>query len=155
METRRRRSSKIRWAIFSAGRSWEKPPRISRNVSVKYLQQRQSLSINRQDTSTSINTQMDSLIPASKIANLSQGAFVGSVADNFGEEIEQKIFHARNYRGYRESGGRNQGLQKDTRHQRVLKDSEGKRHHAATDRTETTRVSRRTWCRLSRMRWSV
>ena len=61
----------------------------------KILQQRQSLSINQQDTSTSINTQMDSLIPASKIANLSQGAFVGSVADNFGEEIEQKIFHAR------------------------------------------------------------
>ena len=42
-----------------------------------------------------INTQLDSLIPASKIANLSQGTFVGSVADNFGEEIEQKIFHAR------------------------------------------------------------
>lgn len=39
--------------------------------------------------------QTDSLIPASKIANLSQGTFVGSVADNFGEEIEQKIFHAR------------------------------------------------------------
>lgn len=61
----------------------------------KILQQRQSMSINRQDVSTSINTQMDSLIPASKIANLSQGTFVGSVADNFGEEIEQKIFHAR------------------------------------------------------------
>ena len=61
----------------------------------KILQQRQSLSINRQDTSTSINTQMDSLIPASKIANLSQGTFVGRVADNVGEEIEQKIFHAR------------------------------------------------------------
>jgi hypothetical protein len=38
---------------------------------------------------------MDSLIPASKIANLSQGMFVGAVADNFGEEIEQKIFHAK------------------------------------------------------------
>ena len=38
----------------------------------KILQQRQSISINRQDTSTSINTQLDSLIPASKIANLSQ-----------------------------------------------------------------------------------
>lgn len=61
----------------------------------KVLQKRQSISINRQDTSTSINTQMDSLIPASKIANLSQGTFVGSVADNFGEEIDQKIFHAR------------------------------------------------------------
>ena len=60
----------------------------------KVLQQRQSVSINRQDVSTSINTQLDSLIPASKIANLSQGTFVGAVADNFVERIEQKIFHA-------------------------------------------------------------
>ena len=60
----------------------------------KVLQQRQSASINRQDVSTSINTQLDSLIPASKIANLSQGTFVGAVADNFDERIEQKIFHA-------------------------------------------------------------
>lgn len=60
----------------------------------KVLQQRQSVSINRQDVSTSINTQLDSLIPASKIANLSQGTFVGAVADNFSEKIEQKIFHA-------------------------------------------------------------
>lgn len=60
----------------------------------KVLQQRQSVSINRQDVSTSINTQLDSLIPASKIANLSQGTFVGVVADNFDERIEQKIFHA-------------------------------------------------------------
>jgi len=61
----------------------------------KILQQRQSVSINRQDTSTSINTQLDFLIPASKISNLSQGTFVGSVADNFGEEIDQKIFNSR------------------------------------------------------------
>ena len=60
----------------------------------KVLQQRQSVSINRQDVSTSINTQLDSLIPASKITNLSQGTFVGAVADNFDEKIEQKIFHA-------------------------------------------------------------
>lgn len=60
----------------------------------KILQQRQSISINRQDISTSINTQLDSLIPASKIANLSQGTFVGAVADNVNEKIEQKIFHA-------------------------------------------------------------
>lgn len=61
----------------------------------KILQKRQSISINRQDISTSINTQLDSLIPASKIANLSQGMFVGAVADNVGEEIQQKIFHAK------------------------------------------------------------
>ena len=60
----------------------------------KILQKRQSVSINRNDTSTSISTQLDSLIPPSKISNLSQGMFVGSVSDNFGEIIDQKIFHA-------------------------------------------------------------
>lgn len=60
----------------------------------KILQKRESMSINRNDTSTSISTQLDSLIPASKISTLSQGMFVGAVADNFGETIEQKIFHA-------------------------------------------------------------
>lgn len=59
----------------------------------KVLQKRQSLTINSNDKSTSISTQMDSLIPASKISNLTQGMFVGSVADNFDERIEQKIFH--------------------------------------------------------------
>ncbi|GAB6122460.1 conjugal transfer protein MobC [Dysgonomonas termitidis] len=59
----------------------------------KVLQKRQSMTINRQDKSTSISTQMDSLIPPSKISNLTQGMFVGAVADNFDERIEQKIFH--------------------------------------------------------------
>ena len=60
----------------------------------KVLQKRQSITINRQDKSTSINTQMDSLIPPSKISGLTQGMFVGSVSDNFDERIDQKIFHA-------------------------------------------------------------
>lgn len=59
----------------------------------KVLQKRQSISINRQDVSTAINTQMDALIPPSKISGLTQGMFVGSVSDNFNERIEQKIFH--------------------------------------------------------------
>ena len=60
----------------------------------KVLQKRQSISINRQDVSHSINTQMDSLIPASKISTLTQGMFVGAVSDNFDQRIDQKIFHA-------------------------------------------------------------
>ena len=60
----------------------------------KVLQQRQSMTINRNDKSTSISTQMDSLIPASQISNLTQGMFVGAVSDNFDERIDQKIFHA-------------------------------------------------------------
>ncbi len=60
----------------------------------KVLQKRQSMTINRNDKSTSISTQLDTLIPASKISTLTQGMFVGAVADNFDERIEQKIFHA-------------------------------------------------------------
>lgn len=44
----------------------------------KVLQKRQSISINRNDTATSISTQLDSLIPASKISTLIQGMFVGN-----------------------------------------------------------------------------
>ncbi|MDR1919232.1 MAG: YWFCY domain-containing protein [Tannerellaceae bacterium] len=60
----------------------------------KVLQKRQSMTLNRNDKSTSISTQLDSLIPPGKISNLTQGMFVGAVADNFDERIEQKIFHA-------------------------------------------------------------
>src|SRR5699024_3633427 len=60
----------------------------------KILQKRQSMTINRNDKSTSISTQLDSLIPASKISTLTQGMFVGAVSDNFDDRIEQKIFHA-------------------------------------------------------------
>jgi hypothetical protein len=63
-------------------------------VEKKVLQKRQSMTINRNDTSTFISTQLDSLIPASKISTLSQGMFVGAVSDNFDERIEQKMFHA-------------------------------------------------------------
>ena len=59
----------------------------------KVLQKRQSMTINRNDKSTSISTQLDSLIPASKISTLTQGMFVGAISDNFDERIEQKIFH--------------------------------------------------------------
>jgi ABC-type uncharacterized transport system auxiliary subunit len=51
------------------------------------------MTINRNDKSTSISTQLDSLIPASKISTLTQGMFV-VLSDNFDERIEQKIFHA-------------------------------------------------------------
>lgn len=60
----------------------------------KVLQKRQSMTINRNDKSTSISTQLDTLIPASKISTLTQGMFIGAVADNFDERIKQKIFHA-------------------------------------------------------------
>ena len=60
----------------------------------RIVQLRTSNSLSNDNLTTSTNTQLDSLIPASKISNLSQGMFVGAVADNFDERIEQKIFHA-------------------------------------------------------------
>jgi len=79
--------------IFSGQVAGETAKSLSERFG-KILQKRQSMSINRNDTSTSISTQLDSLIPASKISSLTQGFFVGAVSDNFEERIEQKIFHA-------------------------------------------------------------
>jgi uncharacterized membrane protein YgdD (TMEM256/DUF423 family) len=60
----------------------------------KIMQDRQSVSINRTDTSISHSKQLDSAIPASKIAALSSGEFVGLVADNPDEKIKLKMFHS-------------------------------------------------------------
>ena len=60
----------------------------------KIVQLRESHSVSNENVTTSTNTQLETLIPASKISNLTQGMFVGAVADNFDERIEQKIFHA-------------------------------------------------------------
>lgn len=58
-------------------------------------QQRKSVSTGDGNTNVSISEQNEVMIPASKISALSQGCFVGSVADNFGEEIKQKVFNAK------------------------------------------------------------
>lgn len=61
----------------------------------KINQIKQSVSINSSDTSISRSTQLDYAIPASKIAGLSSGEFVGTVADDPTEPIELKTFHCR------------------------------------------------------------
>ena len=60
----------------------------------KIMQDRESVSINRTDTSVSRSTQLDYAIPASRIASLSSGEFVGMVADDPHEKIKLKMFHA-------------------------------------------------------------
>ena len=60
----------------------------------KIIQQRDSMSINRNDTSTSMSFQLDHAVPAARIASLSSGEFVGMVADNPDDRIKLKMFHA-------------------------------------------------------------
>lgn len=59
----------------------------------KINQQKESVSINSQDTSVSRSTQLDYAIPASKIAGLSSGEFVGMTADDPTNKIRLKMFH--------------------------------------------------------------
>lgn len=60
----------------------------------KIVQEKKSRSINRMDTSTSTSWQLEHAIPASRIASLSSGEFVGIVADDPHEKIRLKMFHA-------------------------------------------------------------
>jgi len=59
----------------------------------KIMQERQSITINSQDTSISKSTQLEFAVPASKIATLSSGEFVGLVADDPDNKIDLKVFH--------------------------------------------------------------
>ncbi len=59
----------------------------------KIMQDRESLSINSQDTSVSRSKQLEAAVPPSKISSLSSGEFVGMVADDPDNKIELKTFH--------------------------------------------------------------
>ena len=61
----------------------------------RIMQDRESLSINSTDTSVSKSSQLEQAIPPSKIAALSSGEFVGTVADNPDCKISLKNFHCR------------------------------------------------------------
>jgi hypothetical protein len=61
----------------------------------KINQVKESVSINATDVSVSRSTQLDYAVPASKIAGLSSGEFVGMVADDPDNPIDLKTFHCR------------------------------------------------------------
>lgn len=52
-----------------------------------------STSFQKSEVNVTESSRMETLVPASKIATLSQGFFVGKVADNFGEEVNLKLFN--------------------------------------------------------------
>lgn len=62
----------------------------------KINKQKQSISHQERDSSNNLNIsmQLEDMIPASVISTLSQGTFVGQVADNYSQTIHQKFFHA-------------------------------------------------------------
>jgi TraM recognition site of TraD and TraG len=61
----------------------------------KKKQKLKNVSVDTTITSYSINESLEYVMPVSVISQLSQGEFVGLVSDNFGEEIERKIFRGK------------------------------------------------------------
>ena len=59
----------------------------------KILQERSTVSTNNRGTSTSQSLQLDLALPASKIATLSSGEFVGITADSPSQPMPLKAFH--------------------------------------------------------------
>ncbi|SIN77175.1 conjugal transfer protein MobC [Chitinophaga niabensis] len=78
--------------IISGQVSGDSARQLSERIG-KINQDRQSLSINSADTSISKSKQLESAVPASKIAALSSGEFVGMVADTPDQKIALKAFH--------------------------------------------------------------
>lgn len=78
--------------IISGQVSGDTAKKLSENFG-KIVQDKESKSVNSSDISISRSTQMDYAVPASKIASLSSGEFVGIVADNPEEKIKLKMFH--------------------------------------------------------------
>lgn len=61
----------------------------------KIVQVKESISVNRNDTSFSKSGHLDLAVPPSKLATLSSGEFAGMVADDPGQEIDLKIFNGK------------------------------------------------------------
>ncbi len=80
--------------IIAGQVSGETAKQLSERVG-KIMQNRESMQINRTDTSFSKSQQPDWALPSSRIANLSSGEFVGVVADNPDQPIALKTFHGR------------------------------------------------------------
>jgi len=79
--------------IISGQVTGDTAKKLSENFG-KIVQDKNSMTINSNDTSISRAAQLDYAIPASKIAALSSGEFVGMVSDNPEQKITLKMFHS-------------------------------------------------------------
>ncbi len=79
--------------IFSGQVNFDTAKKLSENFG-KIKVKKESISESKDSTSVSINTEMVDLIPASVISTLSQGTFVGKLADEKDQKLKQKFFYS-------------------------------------------------------------
>jgi hypothetical protein len=79
--------------IFSGQVTGETADKLSK-LFRKTNQMKESVTESRQDTTFNYSVQLQESVPANKISSLSQGMFVGQMADNFDEKINLKTFYS-------------------------------------------------------------
>lgn len=79
--------------IFSGQVNFDTAKKLSESFG-KIKIKKESISESKDSTSVSINTEMVDLIPASVISTLSQGTFVGKLADEKDQKLKQKFFYS-------------------------------------------------------------
>ena len=80
--------------VFSGNVKSETAKMLSENFGKIYVEKKSVSFSEDKNNNISLSNQLEDLIPASIISTLSQGTFVGNVADNYEQKIEQKNFHA-------------------------------------------------------------
>jgi hypothetical protein len=80
--------------IISGQVTFDTAKKLSENFG-RIVQDKRTMTISDENTSLSKATQLDAAIPASKIASLSSGEFVGIIADEPQQPVELKMFHCR------------------------------------------------------------
>lgn len=78
-----------------SGQVFDKTAEVMQNRLGKSVQRKEGINIQSEDTSKNISTELNWMVPASKMGMLTQGWMVGVVADNVGQESDKKAFHAR------------------------------------------------------------
>lgn len=78
-----------------SGQVFDKTAESMQNRLGKIVQRKDSINIQSEDTTHGISTELNFMVPAAKIGQLTQGWMVGVLADNEGQESPNKAFHAR------------------------------------------------------------
>ena len=77
-----------------SGQVYDKTAEAMQNRLGKIVQKKQSINIQSEEVTEGYSTELNWMVPAAKISQLSQGWMVGILADNEGQESEHKVFHA-------------------------------------------------------------
>ena len=78
-----------------SGQVFDKTAEAMQNRIGKNVQRKESVNVQSEDTTHGFSTELNWMVPAAKISQLSQGWMVGVLSDYVGQESDKKAFHAK------------------------------------------------------------